>query len=104
MLDILLQIDLETLRTIRQVSEVIPMLLGLAISYLAYTAYRQNQSRPMLYIAAGFVLVLFVQAPLALLLVYLLELPTPVLNSIIQIPEFIGLALILYGLWMPRRD
>ncbi|WP_254840113.1 DUF7521 family protein [Natronomonas marina] len=104
MLDTLLQIDLETLRTIRQVSEVIPMLLGLAISYLAYTAYRQNQSRPMLYIAAGFVLVLFVQAPLALILIYVLELPTPVLNSIIQIPEFIGLGLILYGLWMPRRD
>jgi hypothetical protein len=104
MLDILLQIDLETLRTIRQVSEVIPMILGLAISYLAYTAYQQNQSRPMLYIAAGFILVLFVQAPLALVLIYLLELPTPVLNSIIQIPEFIGLGLILYGLWMPRRD
>jgi hypothetical protein len=104
MLDTLLQIDLETLRTIRQVSEVIPMILGLAISYLAYTAYRQNQSRPMLYIAAGFVLVLFVQAPLALILIYVLELPTPVLNSIIQIPEFIGLGLILYGLWMPRRD
>jgi heme A synthase len=104
MLDISLQIDLETLRTVRQVSEVIPMILGLAISYLAYTAYRQNQSRPMLYIAIGFILVLFVQAPLALVLIYLLGLPTPVLNSIIQIPEFIGLGLILYGLWMPRRD
>jgi hypothetical protein len=104
MLDILLQIDLETLRTIRQVSEVIPMVLGLGISYLAYTAYRQNQSRPMLYIAAGFVLVLFVQLPLSLILLYLLELPPPVLNSIIQVPEFVGLGLILYGLWVPRRD
>jgi heme A synthase len=104
MLEISLQIDLETLRTVRQVSEVIPMILGLAISYLAYTAYRQNRSRPMLYIAIGFILVLFVQAPLALVLIYLLGLPTPVLNSIIQIPEFIGLGLILYGLWMPRRD
>ena len=105
MLDTPLQlVDLETLRTIRQVSEVIPMILGLAISYIAYTAYRQNQSRPMIYIAAGFILVLFVQAPLGLVLIYLLELPTPVLNSIIQIPEFIGLGLILYGLWVPRRD
>ncbi|ELZ43690.1 hypothetical protein C464_16102 [Halorubrum coriense DSM 10284] len=103
MLDIL-QIDLDTLRTIRQASELVPMILGLAISYLAYTAYQQNQSRPMLYIAVGFMLVLFVQAPLALVLIYLLELPTPVLNTIIQIPEFIGLCLILYGLWMPRRD
>ena len=97
-------IDLETLRTVRQVSELIPMVLGLAISYLAYTAYRQNQSRPMLYIAAGFVLVLFVQLPLSLILLYLLELPTPILNSIVQIPEFIGLGLILYGLWVPRQN
>lgn len=104
MLDILLQIDLETLRTVRQASEVIPMILGLAISYIAYTAYRQNQSRPMLYIAIGFILVLFVQAPLALIFVHVLELPTPILNSLIQIPEFAGLGLILYGLWMPRRD
>jgi hypothetical protein len=96
-------IDLETLRTVRQVSELIPMILGLAISYFAYTAYRQNQSRPMLYIAGGFVLVLSVQLPLSLILLYLLELPTPVLNSILQIPEFIGLGLILYGLWVPRR-
>lgn len=104
MLDILLQIDLETLRTIRQVSEIIPMVLGLAISYIAYTAYRQNRSRPMLYIAVGFMLVLFVQVPLALLFIHVLELPTPVLNSLLQIPEFAGLGLILYGLWVPRRD
>ena len=104
MFDILLQTDLETLRTVRQVSEVVPMILGLVISYLAYTAYRQNQSRPMLYIAIGFILVLFVQAPLALIFIYLLELPTPVLNTLIQIPEFAGLGLILYGLWVPRRD
>jgi len=104
MLDTLLQTDLETLRTARRVSEVIPMIFGLAISYLAYTAYRQNRSRPMLYVAVGFVLVLFVQAPLALVFVYVLELPTPVLNSLLQIPEFTGLGLILYGLWTPRRD
>ena len=104
MFDILLQTDLETLRTVRQVSEVVPMILGLVISYLAYTAYRQNQSRPMLYIATGFILVLFVQAPLALIFIYLLELPTPVLNTLLQIPEFAGLGLILYGLWVPRRD
>ena len=104
MLDILLQIDIETLRTVRQASEGITMILGLAISYLAYTAYRQNQSRPMLYVAIGFILVLFVQAPLALLFVYVLELPAPVVNTLVQVPEFAGLGLILYGLWTPRQD
>ncbi|AAV48280.1 DUF7521 family protein [Haloarcula marismortui] len=100
----ILQLNLETLRTVRQVSEIVPMILGLAISYLAYTAYRQNRSRPMLYIAIGFILVLFVQAPLALIFIHILELPTPLLNSLLQIPEFAGLGLILYGLWTPRRD
>jgi len=102
--DLLLQIDLETLRTVRQASEVVPMILGLAISYLAYTAYRRNRSRPMLYVAVGFVLVLFVQGPLALVFVHILELPTPVVNILVQIPEFVGLGLILYGLWTPRRE
>ena len=104
MLDILPRIDLETLRTVRQASEVVPTILGLAISYLAYAAYRQNRSRPMLYVAIGFVLVLFVQAPLALIFIHVLDLPAPVLNSLLQIPEFTGLGLILYGLWVPRRD
>ncbi len=56
--------------------------------YLAYTAYRQNRSRPMLYIAIGFILVLFVQAPLALIFIHILELPTPQLTSLLQFPEF----------------
>ncbi|TKX52026.1 hypothetical protein EXE42_17285, partial [Halorubrum sp. SP3] len=81
-----------------------PMILGLGISYLAYAAYRQNQSRPMLYIAVGFVLTLFVQAPLALTLTYFGDLPLQVINSLLQLPEFVGLGLILYGLWIPRRD
>ena len=80
------------------------LILGLAISYLAYRAYRQNRSRPMLYVAVGFMLVLFVQAPLALIFIHVLELPSPVLNSLLQTPEFAGLGLILYGLWVPRRD
>jgi heme A synthase len=80
------------------------LILGLAISYLAYRAYRQDRSRTMLYVAVGFMLVLFVQAPLALIFIHVLELPSPVLNSLLQTPEFAGLGLILYGLWVPRRD
>lgn len=33
------------------------IILGLVISYIAYRGYRRNDSRPMLYIAIGFVLV-----------------------------------------------
>ncbi|MFB6250362.1 MAG: hypothetical protein ABEI27_01530 [Halobellus sp.] len=105
MLDAVLQpIDLDALRTVRQASEALIVLMGLGISYVAYTAYRQNQSRPMLYIAAGFVLVLFVPGVLAVTLFLVLNVPAPVVNSISQFSEVAGLGLILYGLWAPRRD
>ncbi|SDY14437.1 DUF7521 family protein [Halobellus clavatus] len=105
MLDVTLQsVDLDTLRTVRQLSEVIIILFGLAISYIAYTAYRQNQSRPMLYIAVGFVLVLFVPGAVAVVLFLLLDVPGPIVNGVNQFFELAGLGLILYGLWTPRRD
>jgi hypothetical protein len=105
MLEILLQsTDLETLRVVRQASEAIVVLFGVAISYIAYTAYRENQSRPMLFIAIGFVLVLFVPGILALSLYVLLNVPAPIVNSANQFVEIAGLGLILYGLWTPRRD
>lgn len=105
MLDAMLQsIDLETLRVVRQASEAVIVLLGLVISYFAYTAYRHNQSRPMLFIAIGFVLVLFVPGVLAVVLFVLLEVPAPVVNSVNQISELAGMGLIIYGLWTPRQD
>lgn len=104
MFDVTLQsIDLETVRTIRQASEVVIVLLGLAISYIAYTAYRQNQSRPMLFIAVGFVLTLFVPGLLGVVLYALLGVPAPLVNGLNQFSEVAGLGLILYGLWSPRR-
>jgi hypothetical protein len=104
MFDATLQsIDLGTVRAIRQASEAVIVLLGLAISYIAYTAYRRNRSRPMLFVAVGFVLTLFVPGVVALLLYGLLGVPAPVVNSLNQFSEVAGLALILYGLWMPRR-
>lgn len=105
MFDVTLQsVELETLRTVRQASEVVIILFGLAISYIAYRAYRQNQSRPMLFIAVGFVLVLFVPGAVAVVLFVLLDVPSPLVNSVNQFFELAGLGLILYGLWMPRRD
>jgi uncharacterized membrane protein YpjA len=105
MLDAPLQlIDLETLRVVRQASEAIIVLLGLAISYIAYTAYRQNRSRPMLFIAVGFILVLFIPGVLAVILFLVLGVSPTIVNSVSQVSELAGLGLILYGLWTPRRD
>jgi len=40
-------------------------LLGLYISYQAYRGYRRNQSRPMLYLSVGIVLLTFVPSVLS---------------------------------------
>jgi hypothetical protein len=105
MLDVSLQsIDFETLRTVRQASEMIIILLGLAISDIVYGAYQQNQSCLMSFIAVGFVLVLFVPGAVAVVLFLLLDVPAPIINSVNQFFELASFGLILYGLGIPRRD
>ena len=46
-----------TPRTVLFVSEFLSIGLGLVIAYIAFQGYRRNDSRPMLFIAVGFVLV-----------------------------------------------
>jgi hypothetical protein len=101
---ILQSFDLETLRLVRQASESLSLLLGLAISYIAYRGYRRNQSRPMLFVAVGFVLIVGVPALVFVVLSLGLGVPTPVVNSLSQASELAGLGAILYGLWMPGRS
>ena len=103
--DLLLQsIDLETLSQIRTASEALSIALGLAVSYLAYQGYRRHDSRPMLYIALGFVCILGVPGVLFVILRLVFEAPIPIINSLAQASELVGLAAILYGLWTPRQD
>jgi len=103
-LELLLQsIDLDTLSRIRTYSELISIALGLTISYLAYLGYRRNQSRPMLFIALGFALILGVPGASLVILGFGLNVPIPIVNSVGQVSELAGLVAILYGLWMPQR-
>ncbi|WP_440990870.1 DUF7521 family protein [Haloarchaeobius baliensis] len=103
MLELPLQsFDLETLSLARQLSEILTVALGLAISYIAYRGYRRNGSRAMLFVAAGFVLVVGVPALVTVVLYLVLDLPIPVVNSVGQVSELAGMAAILYGLWTPR--
>jgi hypothetical protein len=102
-IELLLQsIDLDTLSRIRTYSELISVALGVAISYLAYLGYRRNQSRPMLFIALGFALILGVPGVALVILRFGLNLPIPIVNSISQVSELAGLVAILYGLWTPH--
>jgi hypothetical protein len=93
--------DLETLALARQASEALSVLLGLAIAYIAYRGYRRNGSRPMLFVAVGFALVLGVPALLTVALYLLLSVPLPIVNALAQGCELLGLGAILYGLWTP---
>jgi hypothetical protein len=102
--DVLLQSSaLETLQTVRLASEAVTLALGLAISYVAYRGYRRNQSRPMLFVAAGFALIVLVPALVVGVLFVGADVPLPVVNSIAQASELLGMGSILYGLWTPRQ-
>ena len=41
------------------IAKLVTMVLGFLIAYQAYRGYRRNDSRPMLYVAIGFVLISF---------------------------------------------
>ncbi|WP_276273867.1 DUF7521 family protein [Haloarcula litorea] len=88
-----------TVRAALQAYELVGALLGLFIAYLAYRGYRRNDSRPMLFLAIGFTLVLGL--PLVIVPVYLL-LPISggqaVLQAGIQTLEIAGLLCIVYAL------
>ena len=83
-----------------QSSDVLAALLGIFIAYQAFRGYRRNDSRPMLFIAIGFVLALAV--PLVILLLSLVvPIQLWVLGLVSQGSELLGLASIIFALWMP---
>jgi hypothetical protein len=77
--------------------------LGLLIVFQAYRGYRRNNSRRMLYLAAG--LGLIIVAPFALSLVFTLLVPGDELLMSYALPlgsrllEISGLGLIIYSLY-----
>lgn len=84
--------------------EAVVVALGLAISYLAYRGYRDHRSKPMLFLAAGFVLI--VGGPALLAGVWLL---TPLLGAIAysvarQVVTIAGFVCIFYALWTDPSD
>jgi hypothetical protein len=101
MLGTLLQTDpgsWSAARTAVQVGELLGAVLGLFIAYQAYRGYRRNDSKPMLFIAAGFTLIL--GAPIPLFAAHLLfSVGSQVyVQGVIQAVELVGLACIVYAL------
>lgn len=85
----------------QQVTQILSVVIGVFIAYQAYRGYQRNNSRPMFFIALGFVLVLAV--PFCIFLLYGVFPNIPVTAVIIssQLSQVSGLIAILYALWMP---
>lgn len=94
---------LTALEAVFVVMEVVVAALGLTISYIAYRGYRRHRSRPMAFVAVGFVLLVGVPELLAIgLLAGLIENPLQALFN--RVSTLVGLASILYGLWVDPGD
>lgn len=82
-------------------TEVLSAIIGLFIAYQAYRGYRRNESRPMLFVSVGFVLVLAIPYLIFLLFGTFPMIPATLVIVVTQISQVTGLLAILYALWMP---
>ncbi|WP_394326470.1 DUF7521 family protein [Halorubrum aethiopicum] len=74
--------------------------IGLFIAFLAYRGYRRNDSRPMLYLAVGFGVILGLPIPVVALSVLFPTISGPLAQVAIQTLEIGGLLCIVYALRM----
>lgn len=80
-------------------SDYVTVAIGLLISYIAYRGYRDHRSKPMLYVAVGFVLLMGMPGLLGVLYL-LLPVDEVIVGIVTQASEIVGMCSILYGLWV----
>lgn len=86
--------------------QVLKAVIGVGIAIIAYQGYRKNDSRPMLFLATGFILVLglpFLLYLVGFAVLFLLDLPSPAQAGVIilaELSQIAGLISILYALRM----
>lgn len=89
-----------TTRVLLNAYELVGVALGLFIAYQAYRGYKRNQSRPMLFISLGFILIL---GPPALLFAFVFvdpNVPLAPVKAAIQTFEIAGLLCIIHSFRM----
>jgi len=91
--------SLSTIELALFLSDYVTVAIGLVISYIAYRGYRDHRSKPMLFVAIGFVLVAGGPGVLAIVF-FLLPVGELTVGILTQISEIAGMCSILYGLWM----
>lgn len=89
-----------TIRPFLQAYEMVGAAVGLFIAYLAYRGYRRNDSRPMLYLAIGFGIILGLPIPVVALSLVFQTISSPLAQVFIQTLEIVGLLCIIYALRM----
>lgn len=76
--------------------------LGVIITALAVLGYRNNQSRPMLFLATGIALLTFIQTGISIMLAQIA--PAHLIPVGTQITEIVGLIFILYSIILARKQ
>ncbi|MBP1986544.1 DUF7521 family protein [Halolamina salifodinae] len=89
-----------TTAALLQAYEMVGAALGLFIAFLAYRGYRRNDSRPMLYLAIGFGIILGLPIPLVAISLLFPSIPGAVSQAFVQTLEIVGLVCIIYALRM----
>ncbi|MFB6151858.1 MAG: hypothetical protein ABEJ40_08645 [Haloarculaceae archaeon] len=84
-------------------SDLLVVVLGIAIAAVAYRGYGRNDSRPMLFVAAGFVLT-FGGPGAVFVAALVVPMPSAVAGGLTQLSEVAGMLTILYGIRMPARE
>ncbi|MDS0301230.1 hypothetical protein NDI76_21080 [Halogeometricum sp. S1BR25-6] len=80
------------------VAKLVTMVLGFLIAYQAYRGYRRNNSRPLLYVAIGFVFISF-GAVIEGLLFDIVGLTLSDSGTVATIIVAVGMLCVLYALY-----
>lgn len=85
----------------QQATQILSVIIGVFIAYQAFRGYQRNESRPMLFLALGFMLVLAVPFTLFVLYGVVPGISVTAVIIVSQVSQVSGLIAILYALWMP---
>jgi hypothetical protein len=93
---------LSTAELVLVASDYVTIALALVIAYVAFRGYDRNDSRPMLFVAVGFVLA-FGGPGLVFLVSLVAPIPSLVTGGVTQAVEILGMLTILYGFRAPAE-
>jgi len=93
---------LSTAELVLLASDYVTVALALVIAYVAFQGYDRNDSRPMLFVAVGFLLT-FAGPGLVFLVSLVAPIPSLVTGGVTQAVEILGMLTILYGFRAPAE-